>query len=91
MLDILVPAVVGATVSVINPVNATKTKIVRMWLLGFFSAWFLAEDICIIVRHFTTVELNKGGIVFLVAVLSAVVIEKIIFIIQSFKVDRWYK
>lgn len=85
MIENAVAAGIGSTVSAIGASGLGFGAIARLWLSGFFLAIFLADDAVNFVQHIFSFQISKGGTVFLLALFGSAAIEKILFLINSFK------
>lgn len=83
MIENAPAAAVGATVSALG-VKKLETKI-RAWLSGFSMSLFLADDAINFIEHIFNFTVSKGGAVFFIALFGAAMLEKLLFIINTFK------
>lgn len=88
MIETASAAAIGATVSAIGVKKLDKGAIARLWMSGFFLAFFLADDAVNAVQHFFSFTISKGGTVFLLALFGSAAIEKCLFLINSYKLVK---
>lgn len=88
MLETASAAAIGATVSAIGTKKLSALAIARLWLSGFFLAFFTADDVVNAVQHIFSFNISKGGTVFLLALFGSAAIEKCLFLINSFKLTK---
>ena len=86
MIETATTAAIGATVSILD-VSGSVGKLARMWFVGFFMALFVADDAIKFIQHLLNFEISKGGTVFMIALLGAAIVERVLFFIKSFKLS----
>lgn len=85
MIETASSAAIGATVSALGVKKLEPLSIARLWFSGFFLALFLADDVVNFVQHIFSFSVSKGGTVFLLALFGSAFIEKVLFLINTFK------
>lgn len=92
MNELIYAAFTGATISALRFVSKSKVKVVRVFLTGFFLAFFLGEDVVRGIQQYLNFEVSQGGVVFLVSFLGAEILERVILFIRSMSVNMmWNK
>lgn len=67
-------------------------KLIRVFCTSLSLAFFLGEDVANIVQLVFSFEVSRGGVICLLSLLGTELIEKLIFVIKTFNINKlWNK
>ena len=90
MDEIIVVALIGSVISLIEPKAATsKVKLLRKFSAGFFLSIFIGNDVVHLVQHFLNFTISHGGVVFFTAFVGSTFLERVIVIINAVSIKPW--
>jgi len=92
MIELACAALTGGSLAALRHTKRGKMKMLRVFLTGFFLAWYVGEDVVNLTQQLMKFEVSKGGTLFMVSFLGAEFLERLILFIRTLNVNMlWNK